>query len=80
MMEAALRSAPKKKDGTLTGKRVQHLVFTGLSVNFDFYELCAVNESSDVMTLEIRSTGCSHKFLPAFEEAASCEEIIARHK
>ena len=77
MMEKALRSALKKKDGTLMGKRVQHLAFTGLSVNFDFYELCAVNDTENVMVLEIRSTGCSHKYLPAYEAARTCREILA---
>ena len=77
MMEKALRSALKKKNGTLVGRRVQHLAFTGLSVNFEFYELCAVNDTENVMVLEIRSTGCSHKYLPAYEAAKTCQEILS---
>ena len=76
MMEEALRSAPKKKDGTLSGRRVQHLAFTGLAINFSFYELCAVNETDNVMLIEIRSTDCSHKYLPFYESSKSCQEII----
>lgn len=76
MMEKALRSAPKKKDGTLTGRRVQHLAFTGLAVNFGFYELCAVNDTDNVMLLEIRSSDCSQKIVPAYEGCVSCAEIL----
>ena len=79
MMEKAIRSAPKKKDGTLMGRRVQHLAFTGLAVNFTFYELCAVNETDNVIELEIRSTDCSSKYLPVFAECKTCAEILAEN-
>jgi hypothetical protein len=76
MMEKAIRSAQKKKDGTLTGRRVQHLAFAGLAVNFGFYELCAVNETDNVMVLEIRSSDCSSKVMSAFESCKTCAEIL----
>lgn len=77
VVETALRSALKKKNGTLMNKRVQHLAFTGLAIDYEFHELCAVNETDNVMSLEIRRTTCSSKYLPVYETAKACRELLA---
>ena len=51
-MEEVLKNAPRKKNGTLAVNRVQHLVFMGTAYGFKFYELCAVNETDNVVIIE----------------------------
>ena len=77
-MRSALESAQRKKDGSLSLKRVQHLAYIPYGINFEFYELCAVNESDNVLLLEIRKTTCSHRSADAVAGTPSCEEIVKK--
>ncbi len=77
MMESVLQDAPRKKDGTLTLRRVRHLAYIPYGVNQEFYELCAVNETVNVMSLEIRKSECRSRSIDALKDVPSCEEIIA---
>ena len=78
LMEEVLKNAPRKKNGTLAVNRVQHLAFMGTAYGFQFYELCAVNETDNVVLLEIRFTECSHRHLPAFREAIPCDKVLEK--